>query len=233
MRWGESLVDFPKVSTVGKIAAVAMRFTLREIPFSFYVAVFWDFDRETLGIKVAPGEAASAVKALMGPTHTIIDHRSRPADITDSAISIVRGAPAQQAQRPIAGTGSAVGDPRLRAGAIVELDQLGPDSAATGARHATHAIDASGYRTAPLRAKEILAMIEGFLDGLDSSIEDLQKKFYGLCTGRVIALDDPWMLGRVQVQLPFIDSLDLRAVGPDRHPDGQQVQRTLLHPADT
>ncbi len=53
-------------------------------------------------------------------------------------------------------------------------------------------------------------MIEGFLDGLDSSIEDLQKKFYGLCTGRVIALDDPWMLGRVQVQLPFIDSLDLQ-----------------------
>jgi len=53
-------------------------------------------------------------------------------------------------------------------------------------------------------------MIEGFLDGLDTSIEDLQKKFYGLCTGRVIALDDPWMLGRVQVQLPFIDSLDLQ-----------------------
>lgn len=35
------------------------------------------------------------------------------------------------------------------------------------------------------------------------------KRFYGVTTGRVIDLLDPMMLGRVQVQLPFIDCLDL------------------------
>lgn len=35
------------------------------------------------------------------------------------------------------------------------------------------------------------------------------KRFYGVTTGRVINLIDPMFLGRVQVQLPFIDFLDL------------------------
>ena len=35
------------------------------------------------------------------------------------------------------------------------------------------------------------------------------KRFYGVTSGRVINLLDPMMLGRVQVQLPFIDCLDL------------------------
>ncbi len=52
-------------------------------------------------------------------------------------------------------------------------------------------------------------MIEELLDKIDESIERINKKFYGVCTGRVINVLDPMMLGRVQVQLPFIDSLDL------------------------
>ena len=35
------------------------------------------------------------------------------------------------------------------------------------------------------------------------------KRFYGVTTGRVINLIDLMQLGRVQVQLPFIDALDL------------------------
>jgi hypothetical protein len=52
-------------------------------------------------------------------------------------------------------------------------------------------------------------MIEEFFDKLEVSIEDINKKYYGVVTGRVINLLDPLTLGRVQVQLPFIDSLDL------------------------
>lgn len=52
-------------------------------------------------------------------------------------------------------------------------------------------------------------MIESMLEKLESSIEGIKRKFYGVCTGRVINVLDPLMLGRVQVQLPFIDSLDL------------------------
>jgi len=36
------------------------------------------------------------------------------------------------------------------------------------------------------------------------------KRFYGVTTGRVINQADPMFLGRVQIQLPFIDPLDLQ-----------------------
>ena len=51
--------------------------------------------------------------------------------------------------------------------------------------------------------------MEETLERMSESIEDLQHKFYGVAVGRVINPLDPMALGRVQVQLPFIDSLDL------------------------
>jgi uncharacterized protein involved in type VI secretion and phage assembly len=52
-------------------------------------------------------------------------------------------------------------------------------------------------------------LIEDMLSSVDQSIEDLKKKFFGVTTGRVINPLDPLTLGRVQIQLPFIDALDL------------------------
>lgn len=51
--------------------------------------------------------------------------------------------------------------------------------------------------------------MEEIFDQLSESIEDLKNKFYGVTVGKVINLVDPMALGRVQVQLPFVDSLDL------------------------
>jgi phage baseplate assembly protein gpV len=44
---------------------------------------------------------------------------------------------------------------------------------------------------------------------LDAAIQDGSKQYYGVTVGRVINLLDPLAIGRVQVQLPFIDSVDL------------------------
>jgi phage baseplate assembly protein gpV len=52
-------------------------------------------------------------------------------------------------------------------------------------------------------------VIDDLLGALTDSIEDVNKKFYGVVVGKVINPVDPMMLGRVQVQLPFIDSVDL------------------------
>jgi hypothetical protein len=52
-------------------------------------------------------------------------------------------------------------------------------------------------------------MIEELFENIEVSIEGIKKKYYGVVTGRVINLLDPLTLGRVQVQLPFIDSVDL------------------------
>ena len=52
-------------------------------------------------------------------------------------------------------------------------------------------------------------MIEETVGNLETSIEEVKKKYYGVTVGKVINPLDPMMLGRVQVQLPFMDSLDL------------------------
>ena len=47
------------------------------------------------------------------------------------------------------------------------------------------------------------------LDIEDSKSPSGDKRYYGVVVGKVINPMDPLMLGRVQVQLPFIDSIDL------------------------
>ena len=158
LRWGESLLDFsPRVSTIGSVAATAMKFTLREIPLSFLVNVFWDFDRETLGIRVVPGEAAGLLKMIVGPTDTMINQPiGSPADITNSALVIAHELRTKINNR-LTASGSAIGDPRIRAGAVIRFDGLGPDfSGDYRVASATHSIDAGGYRTTFQVRKEII-----------------------------------------------------------------------------
>jgi hypothetical protein len=52
-------------------------------------------------------------------------------------------------------------------------------------------------------------VIETLLDKIESSIEEINKKYYGVVAGTVLNLGDGMMIGRVQVKVPFIDSLDL------------------------
>jgi phage protein D len=158
LKWGESLLEFtPQVSTVGKLVAAGMKFTLREIPISFLVSVFWDFDREVLGVSVVPGEAAGAAKSITGPTFTLVDQPiTSPADIVTSALQIANELRRKLNQR-LTATGSAIGDPRIRAGTIIRIDGLGPDfSGDYRVSSASHSIDAGGYRTNFQVYKEII-----------------------------------------------------------------------------
>jgi len=159
LRWGESLLDFsPTVSTVGAVAAAAMKFTLREIPLSFLVTVAWDFDREAVSITVEPGKAAKGAKPGRGKAaYTIVDQPiSSPADIATSALAIYRELRLRLNNR-LTASGSCVGDPRIRAGAVVRFDGLGPDFGGDyRIASATHAIDAGGYRTSFKARREIL-----------------------------------------------------------------------------
>ncbi|MFO7681172.1 MAG: hypothetical protein R6X34_14080, partial [Chloroflexota bacterium] len=155
---GESLLEFsPKISTVGQVASVAMKFTMRELPLSFLVSAGWDFDRESLAVSVVPGDAASFAKAAGGPAITIVDQPiSSPADIANSAPQIIRQL-RQKLNSRLTGSGSAVGDPRIRAGAVITLEGLGPDfSGNYRVTSATHTIGSGGYRTNFQVHKEII-----------------------------------------------------------------------------
>lgn len=52
-------------------------------------------------------------------------------------------------------------------------------------------------------------MMEETMTEMAERAADRSDRFYGVVVGRVINVLDPMLLGRVQVQLPFIDSLDL------------------------
>jgi hypothetical protein len=158
MTWGQNLLDFsPKVSTIGQVAGVGMRFVLREIPLDFLVAVGYDFDRESIIISVVPGAAAATTESLLGSVLEIIDQPvASPADLTNSALVIAHEL-REKLNNRLTGTGSCVGDPRIRAGAMIRLDGLGPDfSGNYRVASATHSIDGSGYRTNFEVKKEII-----------------------------------------------------------------------------
>jgi phage protein D len=149
LTWGQNMLDFtPKVSTVGQVAAVGMKFVLREIPLDFLVAVGYDFDRESIVISVVPGAAAASLQSMLGSVLEIIDQPiASPADIANSALVIAHEL-REKLNNRLTGSGSAVGDPRIRAGAMIEIAGIGPDfSGNYRVVSATHNIDAGGYRT--------------------------------------------------------------------------------------
>jgi uncharacterized protein len=158
LTWGSNLLDFsPRVTTIGQVAGVSMKFTLREIPLDFLVTVGWDFDRETLIISVLPGLAAAAAKSVVGPAFSIINQPiSSPADIANSALVILHELRTKLNNR-LTGSGSCVGNPMIRANEIIRLEGLGPDfSGNYRVKSATHSIDGSGYKTNFQVFKEII-----------------------------------------------------------------------------
>jgi Bacteriophage probable baseplate hub protein len=157
LTWGESLLEFtPKVTTVGQAFGVAMKFTLREIPLDFLVSVFYDFDRESIGVSVLPGAAAPAAKTG-GPVFTIVDRPvGTPADIMNSVLEITHTLRTKLNNR-LTGKGSAVGDTRIRSGAVLRFDGLGPDwSGDYRVISATNSIDVNGFRTSFEVRKELI-----------------------------------------------------------------------------
>ena len=158
LRWGESLIDFaPRMSAVGQVAAVAMRFTLREIPLAFLVSVGWDFDREAVTMRILPCGVTPTTPSGFNRTYTIIDRAiASPADLVTSALTIYRDLRKRLNNR-LTGTGTAIGDPRIRAGAVIRLDGMGPDfSGDYRVVSALHTISDAGYRTTFEVRKEIL-----------------------------------------------------------------------------
>lgn len=158
LTWGQNLLEFtPKVSTVGNVFGVGVKFTLKEIPFSFMVAVSWNLDSQSLQINVVPGAAAAYLKSLIGPLVSIINRPiSSPADIVNSAIFITRKL-RDTINNRLTATGAAVGDPALVANAVVCFNGLGPDfSGNYRIMNARHVIDSEGYRTSFRARKEIL-----------------------------------------------------------------------------
>ena len=53
-----------------------------------------------------------------------------------------------------------------------------------------------------------MSCLEDMLGSVEESLDKLNKKFYGVVTGKVRSVNDPLNLGRVQLTLPFLDDSD-------------------------
>jgi uncharacterized protein len=158
LAYGQSLLDFsPRVSTVGEALGFTMRVSLREIRIDLLLKVTWDLDRESIGISVLPAQAATIAPMVSKPTKESKHRTIRNAiDVANAIVGLIHEL-RQKLNNRLTGSGTAVGDPRIRAGAMIRLEGVGYDfSGDYRVTKATHTLDTNGYRTSFEARREII-----------------------------------------------------------------------------
>jgi phage protein D len=148
LKYGQSLLDFsPRISSVGQAVGISKRISLREIRIDLILNVFWDFDRESIGINVLPAQAAVIAPAVSQPVEESKHKTIRNAiDVANSIVGMIHEL-RQKLNNRLTGSGNAVGDPRIRAGAVLRLEGLGVDfSNNYRVTKTTHTLDTNGWR---------------------------------------------------------------------------------------
>jgi len=153
LRYGQSLVDFnPRITNVGQIEGVSARFWIPERKLDFTVTVGWDWDRSSLEIDISPGYGTPAGRSKVQASIMLIEE---PLTQFNAARVILTKLLARLNQR-LTGTGSTVGDPRIRAGRVLRLEGLGQSFGGLyRITSATHTLGSGGYRTQFEVRKEI------------------------------------------------------------------------------
>jgi uncharacterized protein len=142
LRWGLSLFDFsPRRTSVGEILSVAIKVWIEAAKTQVAVVVSWDGERLT--IRVMPSVLAEL------DTPAALSIPDIPLDSPVDAIKWVVGDLRRRINTRVTGSGSTVGDPRLRAGQLITLSGLGRRFSGSNWRltSVTHSLDGGGYRT--------------------------------------------------------------------------------------
>jgi uncharacterized protein len=149
LKYGQSLIDFsPRISEVGQLVSITAYVWVAAIKTKFTVTVGWDWDRMSLTIDIRP----SVMPAKSGPSHHLIKEPVTPVSAPRKIISEL----IPRLNKRLTGSGSTVGDPRIRAGSVLRLEGLGQQFGGYyRVTSATHTIDSSGYRTQFEVRKEI------------------------------------------------------------------------------
>lgn len=153
LKYGQSLADFtPRLTTVGQIAGISARFWRPEIKMDFTVVVSWDWDRSSLDVSISPGYGLPGGSSEKTGSILLIEE---PLTQFTAARVILSKLLARLNQR-LTGSGSTVGDLRIRAGRVMRLEGVGEKFGGLyRITSATHTLDAGGYRTQFEVRKEI------------------------------------------------------------------------------
>ena len=146
--WGQTLINFsPRLSTVGEIEGVSIKLWLKELKIDLVITVGWDFDNEQLKLNVVPSKAEAATTPGGKPVLKFVNQSIRtPTDVADMITKALKELKTKLNNR-LTGSGSMIGDIRIRKGATINLAGLGDMfSARYRIKSATHTIDTSGYK---------------------------------------------------------------------------------------
>lgn len=156
LRYGQSLVDFtPRITQVGQIAGVTVRIWQPEIKMEFSVTVSWDWDRNALDLSVAAGSGGRASGISKDAKSVSVMLVEEPAT-QQSAPRLLLSKLLSRLNQRLTGSGSTLGDPRIRAGTVLRIEGVGERFGGLyRVTSANHTIDGSGYRTSFDMRKEI------------------------------------------------------------------------------
>ncbi|MCG6986100.1 MAG: hypothetical protein LJE61_12990, partial [Thiocapsa sp.] len=113
------------------------------------VTVGWDWDRQSLDIGVRAGTATDTDSGVS--VHLI----EEPVTLVSAPRRIISELLPRLNER-LTGSGSTIGDPRIRAGTVLQLEGLGEQFGGLyRVTSATHSLDSGGYRTSFEVRKEI------------------------------------------------------------------------------
>jgi hypothetical protein len=149
LKYGQSLIDFtPRISKVGQVVSVTAYIWVAPLKTQFTVTVGWDWDRMSLTLSIRP----EFIPMGGGPSTHLIEDPVTPVSAPRKIISEF----IPKLNKRLTGSGSTVGDPRIRAGSVLRLEGLGVEFGGLyRVTSATHTIDSGGYRTSFEVRKEI------------------------------------------------------------------------------
>lgn len=153
LRYGQSLMDFtPRISTVGQVAGISARIWQPNLKTDFAITVSWDWDRNSLDIKISPQMGMPATAKNNENSIMLLEE-----PVTQqSAARVILSKLLSRLNQRLTGSGSTIGDPRIKAGKILQIEGIGRQfSGRYRVTSATHAIDSGGYRTSFEVRKEI------------------------------------------------------------------------------
>ncbi len=147
LTYGLSLMDFtPRLTTVGDLFGVAARVWVDSLQTEFVLVVSWDYDRASLNLTVYPS-LIGEIDDILGPEAEGKVLSIKPTGYAAAARGILTELLPRLNNR-LTGSGSTIGDPRIKASRVIRLDGLGDEfSGLYRITSATHTFDASGYRT--------------------------------------------------------------------------------------
>jgi uncharacterized protein len=155
LKWGASLMEFtPRLTTIGDLFGVAARVWVDSLQTEFVIVVSWDYDRASFNLTVYPS-LIGEIDDILGPQAAGKVLSIKPTGYAAAARSILTELLPRLNNR-LTGSGSCIGDPRIKASRVIRLDGLGDQfSGLYRITSATHTFDAGGYRTSFQVRKEV------------------------------------------------------------------------------